>query len=317
MNIAFVFPGQGSQKVGMCAAFTNGFQSGRETMEEIEEAVSFNISKIINEGSEEQLTATQNAQIALFAVSMAVLNVLRDEFGFNITQNIQYMAGHSLGEYTALCASSVLSLRDAAKLIRKRGELMAGSARGEQFRMEAVIGLAADELEELVKPYQSGRNICVIANDNSDSQVILSGSLEAVSKVSAQALEIGAKKTIKLNTGGPFHSPLMANAAIELDSVLSEYSQAFMEMKIPVIMNITAKPLQDKEQLHSLLVQQMTGRVRWRESVKFMIDAGVDCIVEIGSGKVLTKLSKRAYPGIDMVGIETIAEMENFINSVS
>lgn len=313
MDTAFVFPGQGSQKIGMCAAFTSGFKSGQETIEEIEDAISFKISKIISEGPEEELTLTHNAQIALFAASMATFNVLKHEFGFEVTGSIKYMAGHSLGEYTALCAASVLSLKDSARLIKKRGELMAQAASGNNFCMEAIIELNINKVEEILKPYQSGRNICVIANDNSNSQVIISGTLEAVTKASKKAIEEGAKKTIRLNTSGPFHSPLMANAAIELDSILANLSDSFMDFKTPVIMNVTATPLENQSQIHPLLVQQITDRVRWRETINFMANSGIKQIIEIGPGKVLTKISKRTHPEIEMFGIETVTEMESLL----
>lgn len=176
--------------------------------------------------------------------------------------------------------------------------------------MAAVIGFPLDKLEELIKPFQHGRNICVIANDNSSTQVVISGTLKAVSEVADQVMEAGGKKVIKLKTSGPFHSPLMANAAIELDSVISDFADSIMDAKIPVVMNVTARPLEGKDQVNPLLVQQITDRVRWRELIAFMIHSGVDRIVEIGPGKVLAKLSKREYPDLDIFGIETISDVE-------
>ncbi len=311
MTTAFIFPGQGSQKVGMGAAFITGFKSGCDTIDEIEDAISYKISKLITEGPMEELTLTQNAQIAIFSISMAILNVLKHEFGYNIENHVKYMAGHSLGEYTALCSASVLSLRDASVIIRKRGELMAQTASGDNFRMAAILGLPIDQIEELVKPYQNGKSICVIANDNSDSQVIISGHASTVESVSQNAITAGAKKVMPLKTSGPFHSPLMAKATIALDEIITQFT--FNDFKVPVISNVTANPIEDKDQVHALLVQQLTNRVRWRESVNFMVDNGIDRIVEIGPEKVLTKLNKRAHPEVDMLGIETIAEMEEFI----
>lgn len=314
MDTAFVFPGQGSQKVGMCAAFLSGFKIGCDTIDEIENAISSRILKLIQEGPIEELTLTQNAQISIFAVSMAVFNVLQNEFGYNVEKNVKYMAGHSLGEYIALCAAGVLSLTDASVLIKKRGELMANAASGNNFCMSAIIGLDLEKIEEITNKYQTGRNICVIANDNSSSQVVISGNISAVDEVSKKALEFGAKKVIRLNTSGPFHSPLMANATIGLDKSISEFV-TFNDFKVPVVMNVTAKPLEKSDDIHSMLVRQITSRVRWRESVDFMITNGVTKIVEIGPGKVLTGLNKRSYPDVVFSGIETVTEMEDYVRA--
>ncbi len=313
LNTAFIFPGQGSQKVGMCAAFLNGFKKGMETIEEIEDTIKFSISKLINEGPIEELTKTYNAQITIFASSMCCLNVLNQEFGYNMKNNIKYLMGHSLGEYTALCASSALSIKNASKLIKFRGEMMYRATENiEDCCMVAILGMDSSKIEDITKDYQSGRNICVIANDNSPGQIVVSGHKSAVLEVSNLSLQNGAKKVIQLNTSGPFHSPLMASASIELDKFMHENIK-FDDIEIPVVMNVLASPIYDKSLIHDLLVRQVSSRVRWRESIDFLANSGIKRIVEIGPGKVLTGISKRVYPEIDFRNIETVAELEEFI----
>ena len=313
MQSVFIFPGQGSQKVGMGAAFVNGFKSGMQVMEEVEDAISFHISKLIDEGPLDELTKTENAQPAIFAVSMACINILENEFGYNISKRCKYLAGHSLGEYSALCAAGVFSISDGARLVRKRGELMANSCSNSQdAAMIAIIGLFAEELEPLVAPYQSGREICVIANDNSPSQVVISGNRKIAKLVAEEAKEVGAIKAIELNTSGPFHSPLMAQAAIEFDEVLSKVQ--FNDFRVPVVMNVSAKPLINKDEVHSYLIRQMTGRVRWRETIEFFkADEEIDKVVEVAPGRVLSSMAKRAYPDLNVLNLETVAQIDEFV----
>lgn len=315
MASAFIFPGQGSQKVGMAAAFVNGYKSGMEVMEEIEDAISFKISKLIDEGPIEELTKTENAQIAIFSVGVMCVNILEKEYGFNIAKECRYLAGHSLGEYTALCAAGVFSVSDAAKLVRFRGELMSKACSNpEDYLMSALIGVCAADIEDIVRPYQSGRNICVIANDNSASQVVISGHKNAVLAVSEEAKQAGATKAIPLNTSGPFHSPLMVKASIEFDKGLNEFN--CNDFKVPVIMNVSAEPLGDKDEVQNYLVRQMTSRVKWRETINLLVnDPEIDRIVEIAPGKVLTMMTKRAHPNANVLNLETVSQIEEFIKS--
>ena len=317
MAHVFLFPGQGSQKIGMASALTNGFKKGMEVMEEIEDAISFKLSKLIDEGPIEELTKTENAQPAIFAVSMICLKVLEKEYGYNIKEKCKYFAGHSLGEYSALCAAGVFSISDAAKLVRFRGELMANAFPDRSnCSMCALIGISADAIEDLIKGYQTGPDICVIANDNSDSQVVISGTKSAVSNFVSEAKEkLNLTKAIELNTSGPFHSPLMAKAAISFDK---EVSKRFVanEFNVPVIMNVSAKPLSHKDEVHEYMVRQMTSRVRWRESMELITnDPEVDKIIEIAPGKVLTNMLKRMVPTANCLNIETVAQIEEFIKS--
>jgi [acyl-carrier-protein] S-malonyltransferase len=318
MASVLIFPGQGSQKVGMSASLVNGFRTGMSVMEEIEDAISFKISKLIDEGPLEELTKTENAQIAIFSVGMVCVRVLEKEYGFCLPKKCKYLAGHSLGEYTALCAAGVFSISDAARLVRMRGEIMSNACSNpEEFLMVALLGVCASDIKDLVKPYQTGRNICVIANDNSPTQVVISGHRKTVLSVSEDAKKTkGAVKAIPLNTSGPFHSPLMAQASIQFDQLLSNGFE-YKDFQIPVIMNGYARPLTKRENIHSYLLKQMTGKVRWRETMELMInDQDVDRIVEIAPGKILSSMAKRAYPSANIFNIETVSEIEEFIKSV-
>lgn len=309
MGISLIFPGQGSQKIGMCAAFFTGFKSGIETMEEIEDAISFKISSIITDGSEEELKKTENAQLAIFAASITCLMVLKKEFGISAARSVRFMAGHSLGEYTALCAASAMSLSSAAKLVQFRGKAMSKAYTSHDASMVAILGLDVSILEKLVANFQNGRNVCVIANDNIQGQVVLSGQNSAIEKVCTMAKEIGAKKAIKLSTSGPFHSPLMASAAIDLDQFLTD-NLVFQNPEVPIVMNVVARSVENGTDIHDLLVSQITSRVRWRESMQFLFDNGIDTIIEIGPGRVLTGMLKRASPDIRLKNVETATEME-------
>ncbi|MDR2074746.1 MAG: ACP S-malonyltransferase [Holosporales bacterium] len=309
MGIALIFPGQGSQKIGMCSSFITGFKTGIEVMEEIEDAISFKISKLIFDGPIDELTQTQNAQMAIFAASIATFCVLQQEFGFNIARSVKYMAGHSLGEYTALCAASAIPIIHTAILIQKRSEIMQKALDGVDSCMVAILGLTVDKVESLL-----GKNAqCVVANDNSNTQVVISGTATAVKKVAQDAMEAGAKKIVKLNTSGAFHSQLMHDKTTELEEFIRDTSY-FNAPIVPVIMNVTAKPIDwDTAGMGTLLAMQISNRVRWRETIKFMAENGINKIVEIGPGRTLTNLSKRAYPGIKMTNIETVPEMEAFV----
>ncbi|MDR1391131.1 MAG: ACP S-malonyltransferase [Holosporales bacterium] len=317
MSNAFIFPGQGSQKVGMASSFMNGYKAGMEVMEEIEDSVGSKLSGLIEDGPIEKLTKTENAQLAIFAVSMMCVKILEIEYGYDLFKKCKYLAGHSLGEYSALCAAGTISISDAARLVYFRGKLMASAfpASGD-CAMVALLGISVADIEELILQYQSGQNICVIANDNSDSQVVVSGNRLAVSDFVRKAKETTCVvKAIELNTNGPFHSPLMAKAAIKFDKKLSS-DFTFSDFKIPVITNTLARPLTDKADIHGHLVKQMTDRVRWRESIKFMLDdPEIDKIIEIAPGRVLSTMLKRDSCDADVFSLETVSQVENFMKS--
>lgn len=317
MKNAFVFPGQGSQKNGMASAFMNGYKTGMETMEEIEDAISFKLSDLIENGTIEELTRAENAQPAIFAVGMMCIRILENEYGYNFAKRCKYFAGHSLGEYTALCAAGVFSLRDAAKLVRYRGALMSRAFPDiENYSMVALIGICADDIEELVADYGAGQSICVIANDNSDTQVVISGHKTAVYEFVEKAkLVTNIKKVIELKTSGAFHSPLMAQVAVDFDAILASSFDAH-DFKIPVIMNVTAQPLTNKDEVKWQMVKQITNRVRWRETTQMITnDTEIEKVIEVAPGKVLSNMLQRAYPNANTFALDTVAQIEEFIKA--
>lgn len=317
MKNAFVFPGQGSQKIGMASAFMNGYKTGMETMEEIEDAISFKLSDLIENGTIEELTKAENAQPAIFAVGMMCFRILENEYGYNFAKRCKYFAGHSLGEYTALCAAGVFSLRDAAKLVRYRGKLMSRALPdSKNYSMVALIGICADDIEGLIADYGSGQSICVIANDNSDTQVVISGHKTAVYEFVEKAkLVTNLKKAIELKTSGAFHSPLMAQVAIDFDAILDSTFEVH-DFKIPVIMNVTAQPLTNKDEIKWQMVKQITNRVRWRETMQMITnDTEIEKVIEIAPGKVLSNMLQRSYPNVNTFALDTVAQIEEFIKA--
>ena len=317
MKNAFVFPGQGSQTIGMASSFMNGYKASMETMKEIEDAISFKLSDLIENGTMEELTKAENAQPAIFAVGMMCVKILENEYGYNFVRRSKYFAGHSLGEYTALCASGVFSLRDTAKLVRCRGELMSQAfPDSDNYSMVALIGISVDDIEKSISEYNVGKNICVIANDNSDTQVVISGHRQAVSAFIEKAKSTtNLKKAIELKTSGAFHSPLMGKVAIEFDRVLASGFEP-SDFRIPVIMNVTATPLVNKDEVKFQMVRQITNRVRWRETMKFMTsDAEIAKVVEMAPGKVLSNMLKRSNPEANTFALNTVAQIEEFIKA--
>ena len=317
MKNVFVFPGQGSQKIGMASSFMNGYKAGMETMQEVEDAISFKLSDLIENGTMEELTKAENAQPAIFAVGMMCVRILENEYGYNLARRCRYLAGHSLGEYTALCASGVFSLSDTAKLVRLRGELMSRAfPDSENYSMVALIGICADDIEKLIADYKSEKQVCVIANDNSDTQVVISGHRKAVAEFVEKAkTETQLKKAIELQTSGAFHSPLMAPVAIEFDKVLASGFETH-DFKIPVIMNVTAQPLDDKDEVKIKMISQITDRVRWRETMQLVTnDAEIAKVVEVAPGKVLSNMLKRSNPEMNTCTLETVAQIEEFIKA--
>lgn len=317
MKNAFVFPGQGSQKIGMASAFMNGYKAGMETMREIEDAISFKLSDLIENGTIEELTKAENAQPAIFAVGMMCVKILENEYGYNFTRRCKYFAGHSLGEYTALCAAGVFSLSDGAKLVRRRGELMSKAfPDSDNYSMVALIGICADDIDSLISKFKSEQGICVIANDNSDTQVVISGHRRAVNVFIEKAqIATNLKKAIELKTSGAFHSPLMAQVAVEFDRVLaSGFETSYFD--IPVIMNVTAEPLSNKDEVKWQMVKQITNRVRWRETMRLITsDAEIGKVIEVAPGKVLSNMLKRSNPEVNTFALDTVAQIEEFIKA--
>ena len=299
-----VFPGQGSQSIGMGKDLYDTFPVARQVFEQIDDALNFKLSDVIFNGMPEDLTATQNAQPALMTVSMAVWSVIQQETGLKTT-DFAYTAGHSLGEYSALCFAGVLSLTDTARLLQKRGLAMARAAQMQRGSMAAIIGMDKDSVQKL-----ADETATFVANDNSVGQVVISGSAENIEKACLRAKEMGAKRALPLNVAGAFHSPLMQLAADEMKQVLSEVS--FKEPQIPVISNTLAKPVTNVAQIKDLLYKQITGQVRWTETIQWLSEQGVDEAVEMGAGKVLSGLIKRTVPDMQTFSVSDIPSLEEF-----
>ena len=314
MKYAFVFPGQGSQYVGMGKELAENFASAKEVFEEVNEALSQDLFKIMTTGPESELTLTANTQPALMAHSMAVIRVLEKDFGINIKDKVSYVAGHSLGEYSAACAAGVFSLSDTAKLLRTRGEAMQKAVPLGVGGMAAVLGVSFKDIDALVEACNDDKNICVAANDNSDGQVVLSGHMAAIEKAIEIATEFGARRCVKLPVSAPFHSPLMQPAAEVMSKALS--SVEAHDAKIPLIANVLASTETNKEEIIKNLIAQVTGTVRWRESVNFMHEEGVTDTIEIGAGKVLTNIIKRSQPDIHAYTVGTVAEIEELAKNI-
>ena len=309
MKYTFVFPGQGSQFVGMGKELADNFQSARDVFQEVNDAVSQDLFKLMVEGPEHELTLTANAQPALMANSMAVVRVLEKDFGIKLKDKASFVAGHSLGEYSAACAAGVFSLRDTAKLLRTRGEAMQQAVPVGVGGMAAVIGVSYQDVQALAEACADDNNLCVAAaNDNADGQVVLSGHMAAIDKAVEIASEFGAKRCIKLPVSAPFHSPLMQPAAEVMAKALAEVEAHKAE--IPLIANVLATAISDEKEIVKHLIEQVTGSVRWRESVNYMADQGVTDVVELGAGKVLSGIIKRSHKEINAVSVGSVAEIE-------
>jgi [acyl-carrier-protein] S-malonyltransferase len=294
MKRAFIFPGQGSQAVGMGKALADSFPQARAVFDEVDAALSQKLSTIIFEGPGEDLTLTANTQPALMAVSLAAFRVLEAEAGLDLKRDAAFVAGHSLGEYSALAAAGSLSVSDTARLLRVRGNAMQSAVPVGQGAMAALLGLEFDVAQEVAREAAQGQ-VCDAANDNGGAQVVVSGHKEAVERAVAIAQQKGAKRAVMLTVSAPFHCALMAPAADAMREALANV--IVKPPTVPVVTNVEAGPVSDPERIRDCLVRQVTGTVRWRESVAFMAAEGVDAFYEVGAGKVLVGLVKRIAAG--------------------
>jgi [acyl-carrier-protein] S-malonyltransferase len=314
MSLAFIFPGQGSQAVGMGAELAEAFASAREVFEEVDEALKQKLSKLMREGPEDQLTLTENAQPALMAVSLAVMRTLEREFGVGVDQ-AGFVAGHSLGEYSALAAAGALSVSETARLLKLRGQAMQRAVPVGEGAMASLIGPKTDvALAEEAAAAGAALGVCVVANDNNQGNVVISGAKAAVDRAIEKAKELGAR-AIPLNVSAPFHCPLMQPAADEMAEALAE--AGLVAPRAPLVANVTARPTNDPEAIRRLLVEQVTGRVRWRESMLWLAgEGGVTRFAEAGAGKVLSGMAKRIAPDAEATPLNAPADLEAFAKSL-
>ena len=315
MTRAFIFPGQGSQAVGMGKALADAFASAREVFQEVDDALSQKLSKIMWEGPESDLVLTENAQPAIMAASMAVVRVLQKQAGLDFSRHARLVAGHSLGEYTALCAAGAFTLADTARLLKARGQAMQAAVPVGEGGMSALLGAEIDQAEDLAKECAAATGgVCVVANDNAPGQVVISGTKAAIDKAPEIAKAKGIKRAMALNVSAPFHSPMMQPAADRMREVLAGVN--IHPLAAPLVANVTAAEVNEPDTIRRLLVEQVTGRVRWRESVLAFRSLGVDTTVEAGGAKVLTGMVKRIDKELANVTLDSAADIEAFAKTL-
>ena len=290
MALALIFPGQGSQDVGMGRELAQQFGVARDVFTEVDDVLGEALSRVMWEGPKDRLTLTENAQPALMVVSVAALRVLERELGFKVADHADYVAGHSLGEYSALCAAGALTLADAARLLRLRGQAMQRAVPVGQGAMAALLGVGLDVAVKVAAEAAQG-DVCQVANDNEPTQVVLSGHKSAIDRVGEIGKKHGVRRALPLPVSAPFHCALMQPAADEMAAALADV--AVQAPAVPVVANVTAGPISDPAEIKRRLVEQVTGTVRWRESVLRMHDLGVTQFCELGAGKVLNGLIRR------------------------
>ena len=312
MTTALVFPGQGSQAIGMAQALAEAFPAARDVLNEVDDALSMKLSALMKDGPEADLTATQNAQPAIMASSLAAFRVMETQLGFKLPAGASCVAGHSLGEYSALTAAGSLTIAEAARLLRTRGEAMQAAVPAGQGGMVAVIGPELPAVEEIVAEARSRApgEVIEIANHNSPNQIVLSGSAKGMEMAITVAKEKGAKRALPLAVSAPFHCSLMAPAAKVMEQALAQSN--LKAPLVPIVANVTADYVLDAPTIQKLLVQQVTGMVRWVDSIEKMKATGVTRILEIGHGNVLNGLIKRIAPEIAVENIGTPADLDAF-----
>ncbi|QQV75935.1 ACP S-malonyltransferase [Sphingomonas aliaeris] len=303
---AFIFPGQGSQAVGMGKALSDASPVAKAVFQEVDEALGQHLFRLMTEGPEDQLVLTENAQPAIMANAIATLRVLEQEGGVRLADKADYVSGHSLGEYTALCAAGALDLSTTAVLLKHRGRAMQAAVPVGEGAMAALLGADVEKAQAIATAAAEGE-VCTVANDNDPSQVVISGARGAIERAIAMAKDMGAKRAVLLPVSAPFHCPLMQPAADAMETALAHARIA--APLVPVFANVTAAPVSDPDTIRRLLVEQVTGMVRWRESVLAMNAAGVDRFVEFG-GKVLAPMVKRIAPDVETTSVITMDDLE-------
>lgn len=312
MNRAFVFPGQGSQAVGMGRELAEAFPAAREVFEEVDDALAQRLSRIMFEGPEQDLVLTENAQPALMAVSLAAARVLQQEAGLRLAEEAVFVAGHSLGEYSALAVAEALSLAETARLLKRRGRAMQEAVPVGEGAMAAILGLDLETVRAVAEEAGQGE-VCEPANDNGGGQVVVSGARSAVERAVELAGERGARRAIMLPVSAPFHCALMAPAADVMGEALA--AAALLPPQVPLVANVTARATEDPETIRSLLVQQVTAMVRWRESVLYMKEQGIETVIELGAGKVLSGLVRRIDRDLTALNAGTPSEIEALVKT--
>ncbi|HEY4941147.1 MAG TPA: ACP S-malonyltransferase [Rhizomicrobium sp.] len=315
MTRAFIFPGQGSQAVGMGKALAEAFAAAREVFQEVDDALNQKLSKLMWEGPDDELLLTENAQPAIMAASLAIIRVMQRDASFDLAKHARLVAGHSLGEYTALCAAGAFTLSDTARLLKARGQAMQTAVPVGLGAMSALLGAEIDQAEALAKECaEATGGVCVVANDNAPGQVVISGSKAAIDKAPDFAKIKGIKRAMALNVSAPFHCPLMQPAADKMGEALALVT--IRPLAVPVVANVTATETAEPETIRRLLVEQVTARVRWRESVLAFRGYGVMTTVEAGGAKVLTGMVKRIDKELATVTLDTPADIEAFVKTL-
>ncbi|MGN6669947.1 MAG: ACP S-malonyltransferase [Candidatus Nucleicultricaceae bacterium] len=312
--IAFVFPGQGSQSIGMGKDLFDAFESARFVFEEVDETLKQKLSQLVFSGDADELMRTENTQPALMAVSMAMVRVLQKELGYHLKEHASFLAGHSLGEYAAHAAANSFSLSDTAKLLRTRGLAMQKAVPVGVGAMAALLGADFDQVIAIAKEAAGSSDVCEVANDNSPGQIVISGHKVAIERAIEIAKNQGIKRAVLLPVSAPFHSSLMLPAQTVMAEALAAVDARATE--VPIIANVTVSAVKTPDEYIPCLVDQVTGRVRWRETILFLKSQGVKKVIEIGAGKVLTGLVKRIDPDMDAVSLNTPQDLETFAQSL-
>lgn len=313
-STAFTFPGQGSQAVGMGQELAENFDVAKKVFEEVDDALQTKLSSIMFGGPDETLRLTENAQPALMAVSMAVIRVLESK-GVHVGDVAKYVAGHSLGEYSALCAAGALSIGDTARLLQVRGRAMQQAVPVGEGAMAAILGLEYADVEDVVQAAAQG-SVVEVANDNAPGQIVVSGAASAVERAVELAKAKGAKRAMLLPVSAPFHCTMMGPAAEAMEAALA--SADLKEPVVPVVSNVLAAPISDPSEIKKRLVEQVCGKVRWSQSVEWMTgEGGIDTLVELGTGKVLTGLARRINRDAKAIAVNTPADIDSLVESLS